>query len=205
MTGGYGSPAATLAVVRSLLSSQLAGHGATRARVRLENGLVERRIDIPADGFVNVPLPADTLDVMIETEGPGVLARLERPVLRSWTRPLPPRQSTVGVEIVWPAEARAGSTGVLRIMLRTESDAAHEVDVRIPLPPGVTLAAPTTGAQQLQGVLAIRQAVGRSGSVLEAPIRFGLAGKVTVPEAIARLTRRSSAPATAPARTLVVR
>jgi hypothetical protein len=90
-------------------------------------------------------------------------------------------------------------------MFRQAHELATHVDARIPLPPGVTLAAPTNGVVQLQGVLAIRQLVPNSGSVLEAPVRFGLAGKVTVPEATAHLTRRASAPATAPARTLVVR
>jgi hypothetical protein len=106
---------------------------------------------------------------------------------------------------VWPAEARAGSTGTLRVLLRQERDDLADVDVRIPLPPGVILAATTRGCMQLQGVLAIRQAVGRSGAVIEVPVRFGLGGRVTVPEAIARLTRSPSAPATAPARALVVR
>ena len=207
-TGGYGSSAATLAVVRALLASQLAGHGATRARVVVEGSgpeRVDQKIDVPADGFVSVALPAGALAVAIETDGPGLIARLERPVLRAWTRPPPPQRSPVSVEVVWPAEARAGSTDVLRVLLRQEGDLRGEVDVRIPLPPGVTLAAPTKGAAQLQGVLAIRQVVGTSGTVLEAPVRFGLAGKVTVPEAFARMTRRSSAPATAPARSLVVR
>ncbi|MBX3219239.1 MAG: hypothetical protein KF795_01895 [Labilithrix sp.] len=208
VTGGYGSSEATLAVVRSLLASQLEGHGATRARVRVMRpgqGVLDRRVDVPANGFVSVPLPPGALDVQIETEGPGLVARLERPVLRAWTRPPPPNESPVNVEVVWPAEARAGSTQPLRVMLRQDGEVPSEVDVRVPLPPGVKLAAPTNGVRELQGVLAIRQSVARTGSVIEVPLRFGLGGRVTVPEASARLTRRTSAPATAPARTLVVR
>ncbi len=233
VTGGYGSSVATVHVVRALLSSQLEGHGTTRARVRVQRsgqGPFDKQVDVPASGFINVALPANTLDVQVETEGPGLIARFERPVLRSWTRPPPVQASPVSVEIVWPAEAKAGSTGTLRVMLRQDlveqtraeetvqdpkgikSSVAtmrttdiSEVDVRIPLPPGVTLAAPTPGVMQLQGVLAIREAVSHSGSTVEVPIRFGLAGKVTVPEAIARMTRRPIAPATAPSRSLVVR
>jgi hypothetical protein len=69
----------------------------------------------------------------------------------------------------------------------------------------VTLGAATKGAAQVQGVLTVRQAVDRSGAVIEIPVRFGLAGKMTVPEATARVARSSSAAATAPARTLTVR
>ena len=98
--------------------------------------------------------------------------------------------------------------------LRQHSPAAHHrasvegiasFDTRIPLPPGVTLGAPTKGAAQVQGVLAVRQSVDPTGAVIEVPVRFGLAGKMTAPEATARIARASSAPATAPARALVVR
>lgn len=208
VTGGYGSSSATLGVVRALLASRLEGHGATRARVRVARpgqGVLDRRVDVPANGFVDVALPAGALDVRIETEGPGLVARLERPVLRAWTHPPPPQQSPVNVAIVWPAEARAGGTGTLRVMLRQDSEDAREIDVRVPLPPGVKLAAPTNGVREIQGVLGIRESVARTGAVVEVPLRFGLAGKLTVPEAYARLTRQASAPATAPARTLVVR
>lgn len=208
VTGGYGSSSATLGVVRALLASQLEGHGATRARVRVVRpgaGVLDRRVVVPANGFVDVPLPAGALGVELETEGPGLVARLERPVLRAWTRPPPPQVSPVGVEVVWPAEARAGSTGTLRVMLRQDGDVEREVDVRVPLPPGVRLAASTNGARQLQGVLGIRASVAPTGALVEVPLRFGLAGTLTVPEATARLTRHASAPATAPARRLVVR
>jgi hypothetical protein len=204
-TGAYGSSTATLAVVRALLESQLEGHGTTRARVRVPGGVLDQRIDVPASGFATVKLPANALDVEVETQGPGLIARLERPVLRSWTRPPPPQRSPVNVEIVWPAEARAESTGVVRILLRHEETEPSEIDVRIPLPPGVRLAAATDGVMELQGALMLRKKVGRDGTVVEAPVRFGLGGTFTVPEASARLTRSPRAPATAPARALVVR
>jgi hypothetical protein len=208
VTGGYGSSTGTVAVVRALLASQLEGHGGTRVRVRVARtgqGALDRAIDVPASGFVVVPLPAGTLDVFVHAEGPGLVARFERPVLRSWTRPPPPQGSPVGFEVVWPADAAAGSTGTLRVMLRHALADGLEVDARIPLPPGVTLGAPTKGAAQVQGVLAIRERVDASGSIVEIPVRFGLAGKVTVPEATAHIARSSSASATAPARALVVR
>lgn len=208
VTGGYGSSAATLAVVRALLSSQLEGHGTTRAQVRVAGSGASAReaaVDVPPSGFVVVPLPAGTLEVSVRTAGPGLIARFERPVLRLWSRPPPPQASPIGIDVVWPADATAGATGTLRVMLRHPLDEVLDVDARVPLPPGVTLGAATKGVAQVQGVLAMRQSVDRSGAVIEIPVRFGLAGKTTAPEATARIARSSSGIATAPARALVVR
>lgn len=133
---------------------------------------VDRVIDVPASGFVTVPLPADTLDVDVPADGQGVVARLERPVLRSWTRPPPPQESPVGIEVVWPEKARAGSTGMLVVTLRHGfTTGVVTVDVQIPLPPGITLAATTSGASQVQGVLALRQQVSPDGLTTEIPLR----------------------------------
>ena len=208
-SGGYGSSSATVAVVRALLASQLGGHGATRAHVHVAgksgSASVDRDVDVSESGFTVVPLPPGTLDVAVHTEGPGLVARFERPVLRMWTRPPPPYESPVGLEVVWPADAGAGGSGTLRLMLRHVLEGSIEIDTKVPLPPGVTLGAPVTGVAQVQGVLTVRQSVHRSGSVIEIPMRFGLAGKVTVPEATARITRSSSGVATAPARHLTIR
>ena len=216
--GGYGSSDATVAVVRALLASQLGGHGTTRVHVHVAGGgksgsgsaggalaSLDRDVDVPESGFAFVDLPPGTLDVAVRTLGPGLVARFERPVLRMWTRPPPPHESPVGLEVVWPADAVAGGTGTLRLMLRHVLDGSIEIDTKVPLPPGVTLGAPTAGVAQVQGVLTVRQSIHRSGTVIELPVRFGLAGKVMVPEATARITRSSSAPATAPARHLTVR
>jgi hypothetical protein len=209
VSGGYGSSAATVAVLRALLSSQLEGHGASRVHVHVAakagQPAIDRDIDVPAAGFVVVPLPANALDVSVQSAGPGLVARFERPVLRLWSRPPPPQASAIGLDVVWPADAAAGTTGTLRIMVRHDHEGARLIDTRIPLPPGVTLGAPTKGAAQVQGVLLVRDLVQPTGAVLEIPVRFGLAGKLTVPEATARVTRSPEAAATAPARPLVVR
>jgi hypothetical protein len=212
-TGGYGSAEATLAVVRALLSSQLAGHGQTHARVRVAaaKGIaaLDRTIDVPENGFVSVPLSAGALDVDVETEGPGIVARLERPVLRLWTRPPPAQSSPVEIEAVWPSEARTGKTSVVRLMLRHALTRSVTIDARIPLPPGMSLAAPiakgTAAVVQLQGVLAVRWPVDTNDTVIEVPIRFGLGGRFTVPEATARIARDTYASAIAPARAFEVR
>ena len=209
VSGGYGSSAATVAVVRALLSSQLGGHGATRAHVHVaasgKASALERDVDVSEAGFAVVELPPGTLDVSVRTVGPGLVARFERPVLRMWTRPPPPLESPVGLEVVWPADAAAGGSGTLRLTVRHVLEGSIEIDTKVPLPPGVSLGAATKGVTQVQGVLTVRQSIQRSGSVIEIPLRFGLAGRVTVPEATARITRSSSAPATAPARHLLVR
>ena len=114
-------------------------------------------------------------------------------------------ESPVGLEVVWPADAVAGGSGTLRLILRHVLDGSIEIDTKVPLPPGVTLGASVAGVAQVQGVLTVRQSVHRSGSVIDIPMRFGLAGKVTVPEATARITRSTSGVATAPARHLTVR
>ncbi len=213
--GGYGSSEATLAVTQALLASQLEGHGVTRVHVMVppSEGVPAYATDVivPEDGSVRVPLSARVLDVIVKTEGPGLVADLERPVLRLWSRPPPPMSSPVNMEIVWPAEARAGHVDTLRVMLRHSLPQASLVDVRIPLPPGVSLAEAigkgSEGAivSEIQGVLALRWAVDRSVSVIDVPVRFALTGAYTVPEATARIAKESMAPTTAPARVLSVR
>ena len=54
---------------------------------------------------------------------------------------------------------RAAATGTLRLMVRHVLDGSIEVDTKVPLPPGVTLGAPTAGVAQVQGVLTVRQSV----------------------------------------------
>lgn len=199
--GGYGSSSATLAVVRALLSSQLEGRGTTHVRIRAAG--VDKEIDVAESSSAIVALPDATLDVAIVTNGPGLIARLERPVLRLWSRPPPPNESPVSIEIVWPSDARSGIAGSLRVVLKHGRNEPTEIDARIPLPPGVTLGAPTKGAAQMQGVLALRMMVDQTATI-EVPLRFGLAGAMKAPEANARITRSTSAAATAPSRSILV-
>jgi hypothetical protein len=213
--GGYGSSAATLAVTQALLSSQLDGHGVTRVHVVVpeKKGVPAFATDVvvPEDGSVRVPLSANVLDVTVSTEGPGLVADLERPVLRLWSRPPPPVSSPVNLEVVWPSEARAGHVDTVRVMLRHSMTQAQLLDVRIPLPPGVSLAEAigkgTEGAivSEIQGVLAIRWNVDRSVSVIDVPVRFALSGSYTVPEANAHIAKEALAETQAPARVLSVR
>jgi hypothetical protein len=80
-------------------------------------------------------------------------------------------------------------------------------DVRVPLPPGVTLAEPVKNVRQVQGVLSVRRALDGSAAptVIELPLRFALAGRMTAPEARARVAFEEMARAVAPARPIEVR
>ena len=61
--------------------------------------------------------------------------------------------------------------------------------------------------RQVQGVLSIRRALDSSGLPVEIdlPLRFGLAGRVTVPEARAIVAFEEAGRALAPARPLVIK
>jgi hypothetical protein len=214
--GGYGSSAATLAVTESLLASQLEGHGVTRVHVSVpqSQGVPAFATDVivPEDGSIHLPLSARVLDVSVTTEGPGLVADLERPVLRLWSRPPPPVSSPVNLEVVWPSDPRAGHVDTLRVMLRHSLSQAALVDVRLPLPPGVTLAeaigkpgVESANVSEIQGVLAMRWAVDRSVTVIDVPVRFALAGSYTAPEGTARIAKEAYAPAISPARAFSVR
>src|SRR6185369_7584786 len=104
------------------------------------------------------------------------------------------------LEVTWPKDAKAGSTGVLRVQVRHGFVRTLPMDVRIPLPPGATLAEPVTNVRQVQGALMIRQVVANTmlPTLVEIPVRFALAGNVTVPEASARVVYEELPRAIAP-------
>jgi hypothetical protein len=202
--GGYGSAAATRAVVRALLASAPDEKGITKVTVK--SGATRREVEVPPSARVEVPLDAGAVSVDVQVVGPGVVARLERPVVRPWSRAPDEPPSPVSIEVRWPTDARAGMSRPVAVTLRQTRGRATTVDVRIPLPPGVTMAEPVNDVRQVQGVLSIRRALGASGLPVEIdlPLRFGLAGRVTVPEAHAGVAFEEVPRALAPARPLVI-
>jgi hypothetical protein len=80
------------------------------------------------------------------------------------------------------------------------------IEVRIPMPAGASLAEAVEGARMFGGVLSVRRRMPASAlpMVIELPIRFGLAGKITAPEAEARLVDDEAPKAFAPAQALSV-
>jgi hypothetical protein len=219
--GGYGSSLATRFVVRALLASsiEVKGHLAV---IVTENGKA-RTVDVAPSARVELPLDAQTTSVKLDVKADpcageagkpipceaisGVVVRFERPVLRFWSKPPEQSASPLHLDLSWPSDARAGSTGVLRVSLRQQLGGSPTIDVRVPLPPAVTLAEPVNGVQQIQGVLRIRRTVDAShlATPLEIPLRFGLTGYVTVPEARAEVAFEDVPRAIAPARPLWVR
>lgn len=203
--GGYGSSLATRSVVRALLASGVEEKGTTTGTVTAAGITVP--IELGPSAHLVVPLDPAATSVKITVHGPALIARFERPALRFWSRPPEGGESPIRLAVAWPENAGAGFTGVVRVDVRHSLGRAGLLDIRIPLPPAVALAAPVNGVQQIQGVLAVRRSVDGSElpTVIEIPVRFGLGGAFTVPEARATVAREDIQRAVAPARPLVVR
>jgi hypothetical protein len=201
--GGYGSPSATRAVVRSLLDAD--ADRASKSIVTVIEDDRRRSIEVDPSSLFTLPLDAKTRAVRLETKGPGVIARLDRLVLRPWTRPPEGGESPVHLSVTWPS-ARAGKTAVVRLSLRHDLGRPATIDTRLPLPPGVSLAEPVRGARQVQGILSIRTAMDASAlpTTIELPLRFALGGVVTVPEGSSRLAFEEAPRALSPPRPLQI-
>jgi hypothetical protein len=200
-SGGFGSSGATRAVVRAILAATPSPDRRPMfARVVVDGA--EKKLEVPPTGAFAFVLPENAKALTVSA--PGIVARLERPGLRRWTRsPGDDVPSPLHAEISWP-EARAGRTGVLRVVVKGD-DHGSIVDVRLPLPPGVALAEKLPDVRQVQGVLAVRRAVeGPLPTVIEVPVRFGLGGGFTVPEGQVRYAFDAGPRGLVPARPLVV-
>jgi hypothetical protein len=171
------------------------------------SGKFRKEVKIDASGSAVVPLDANATEASIEVSGPAVIARFERPALRRWSHPPDASASPLAVNVTWPSDARAGRTGTLRLDLRHRLGRPCTVDVRVPLPAGVSLAEAVTGVRQVQGALAVRRALDASAlpATIEIPVRFGLAGRVTAPEVRATIVSEDAPRAIAPARALAIR
>jgi hypothetical protein len=78
--------------------------------------------------------------------------------------------------------------------------------VRVPLPPGASLAEPVDGVRQVQGALYLRATLDADPlpRVFAIPLRFALSGSVMLPEVMARVEDEEFPPAYAPARPIVI-
>ncbi len=204
-SGSFGSTSATLAVVRALLGTGLSSAPPTRVTITADGGPA-RTVTVPASGSIVMALGARTTKVTVETQGPGIVARLERPLLRSFDMTPDVSSSPLRVEVTWPADARAGKLGTVHLAIRNSTGAEEELLTRIPLPPGVGLAEPEKGVKQLQGSLVVRRRVSSYGDVVvDVPLRFTLAGRLRVPEGRVYAPLSPIPRGIAPARPLVVR
>ena len=105
--------------------------------------------------------------------------------------------------MTWPSP-HPGKTAAVRLNLRHELGRPTTIAVRLPLPPGVSLAEPVSDVRQVQGALLIRKSMDASlfPVTMDIPLRFSLGGAVTVPEASARLTTEEAPRALASPRPL---
>jgi hypothetical protein len=202
--GGYGSPLATRSVVRALLS--WVPEDASPTKVVVESGGARREIDLLPGASADVPLPAGATAAVLEARGAPFVARFEQPMLRPFWHAPDDMAAPARIDVSWPEAPVAGASGTLRVSLRHTLGRATTLDARIPLPPGVTLAAPVHAVRQIQGVLVLRTTADASPlpQTLEIPVRFGLAGKVTAREAKVGLTYEDAPRALAPARTITI-
>ena len=109
---------------------------------------------------------------------------------------------TVAAE--WPNEAKAGSTGVVHVTYRSALGRDATIWTKLPLPPGVELAAQTKDVSIRQGIVHVKTTAGAEHT-LALPVRFTLPGKLLVREAETRAVSEEVARSLTPARTLIVR
>jgi len=204
-TGGFGSSLATRAAVRAMLwaDEESADANAKKTQLEIEIDGTTTELAMGPHAREVVKLPSGTKELELEPDGPGVVTRIERRFLRPWSRPPSDASGPLRLSVTWP-EAKLGRTAALEIEVRHLGGGERGVDVRVPLPPGVSLAAPIAGVRQVQGSLMVRLDVDEVAVPLTIPVRFGLRGKVTVPEANARLRWGHAPRAVAPARKLTI-
>ena len=116
----------------------------------------------------------------------GAFARLERTYLRPFTVAPQTTGAPVSIEVKWP-EAKRGNVANLHVALREVGTTWSPVEIKIPLPPGVMLADAIAGARQVQGAIYFRTTAKDMEETTLIPLRFTLAGRVTVGEATASL------------------
>jgi hypothetical protein len=208
--GGYGSAQATCLAVRALLEAAPADGSSTSVRWTeiLASGRegASGRVEVSRRRMVTMPLSASASGVRVEASPPGVVARLERPVLRSFLRPPGPDTSPLHIQVEAPNAPRARGTALLQLGLRHELGRSATVLVRVPLPPGASLAEPVEGLRQVQGALYLRTTLDDDPlpRAFAIPLRFSLSGSVLLPEVVARIDDEEFSPAYAPARSLVI-
>jgi hypothetical protein len=208
--GGYGSAQATCIVVRALLeASPASGQPATVRWTEMLGGRQQGaggRVEVPGNRPVTIPLSAVATGVRVEVSAPGVVARIERPVLRSYRRPPDPGRTPLHVQIDGPSAPRSRGTAVLHLGLRHDLGRRATVMVRLPLPPGAALAEPVDGLRQVQGALYLRTTLDADPlpRVFSIPLRFALSGAVLLPEVTARIDDEELPPAYAAARPIVI-
>jgi hypothetical protein len=207
--GGYGSAEATRYVIRGLLlnDAAIAPSSTIRYTELSDKGkaLFQSTLDLGANRTVTVPLSAATARVRVEASS-GVLVRAQRPLFRSFYRPVEDPTAPLHVDLTLPTAPAARSSADMHVTLVCDVGRRVPVVVRIPLPPGAMLAEKSEGLSQVQGAIYLRTSLESDSlpRVLSIPLRFGMAGTVTMPEVTARITDDELPVARAPARPLTI-
>jgi hypothetical protein len=204
--GSFGSAAATRGAVQAIIreASHLRGD-ASPMKVRVDFGDAgEQEVSIGSNEQKRLTIPLKATKVVVLPAGEsGVSARLERTFLRPYSVAPQTGDSPLNLDLEWPrapecsaelqkqglcaTDLKQGRVGNLRLKMSLAAvRRAETVDVRIPLPPGVTLADTVAGVRQLQGALYVRADV-VSEHTLTIPLRFTLAGEFTAREATGKL------------------
>jgi len=201
--GSFGSPEASRAVVIGLTASGGIGTSPAQTITVDENGSV-RSVVLGPSGFVALGLGDRTTSVIVHA-GTGVVARLERPMLRSFSNPPGVSESPLRLEVKWPDDARAGHIATVHVTMSSVLNKSERAVARIPLPPGATMVAAMPGVIQVHGALLVTHDVSvGSSSVIDIPIRFSLGGRATVREAHIVTPRAPLSRGTAPAQTIQI-
>jgi len=198
---GAGAGTGVLDVVLTDAASAVADRVPTNGRSN-----PRERCSQPRNGSATVPLTAAAAQVRLEISSSAVLARIERSLFRPFKQPLASNQSPLHLELAVSNPPIAQSPASLQVSLRHDLGRGVPVVVRIPLPPGASLAEPISGVRQVQGALTLRSKLDSDSlpRVIIVPLHFSLSGTITLPEATGRVDDEEFASARTPARPLLI-
>ena len=124
--------------------------------------------------------------VRVDTDTP-VLVRLERLTLKKYRLEAAPQTTAAPVTVAlrYPSGLRAGGAGSLEVAVRGEPGARRSFIVRVPLPPGVTVAEAVSGVEAMPGLILIKVDTDDAGIAVPSlvPLRFSLGGNFLAPPA----------------------
>jgi hypothetical protein len=200
-SGSFGSVAASRAVAHVLTAIGM-GAGAPQ-NIVVDDGTTIRRVVLGSSGVLYLGLGPSTTKVTVRADG-GVVARLERPMIRGFSNPPDESDSPLRLDVKWPDGARAGHIATLHVTMSSLARESVHAVARIPLPPGASMVAPLADVTQVHGALLVAADLGASRT-FDVPIRFSLAGRAIARESQIVAPRASYARNIALAQTLVVK
>ncbi len=203
-SGSFGSSDASRAVVRALTATAQPTSFAPSA-ITIEDGGATRTVTLGPSGVVVLGLGANTTRVVVRADR-GVIARLERPMLRGFAHPPDTSESALRLDVAWPDDARTGHIASVHVTMSSVATQSVRAVARIPLPPGASMVAPMRDVTQVHGALLITHDVSLGeSSVVDVPLRFALGGRATVREARIVAPRAPLPRGIAPAQSITIK